>query len=145
MADDPLAVVARQRYDASPELVFHAFTDPDVLMRWFSPGADIHVDVLVHELRPGGRYRFRYREPDGTVSIVAGVFCAIVPPSRLAFTWTWEPPDVHAGVATLVTVDIAADGSGTVVVVTHERFPDEPSRARHAQGWRSTLARLVTR
>lgn len=144
MASNPLTVVALQRYDASPELVFHAFTDPDLLTRWFSPGPEIDVEVLAHELRLGGRFRFRYREPDGTVSIVAGEFCAIVPPTRLVFTWTWEPPDVHAGVDTLVTIDVAVDGAGTLVVVTHERFPDEPSRARHAQGWRSTLARLVT-
>jgi uncharacterized protein YndB with AHSA1/START domain len=144
MASSPLAVVARQRYDASPELVFHAFTAPDVLTRWFSPGVEIQIDVLVHEVRPGGRYRFRYREPDGTVSIVAGEFRAIGPPTCLAFTWTWEPPDPHAGVETLVTVDILADGAGTMVVVTHERLPDQRSRDRHAQGWRSTLARLVT-
>lgn len=144
MAGSPLSVVARQRYDATPELVFRAFTDPALLTRWFSPGPDIHIEVLGHELRPRGRYRFRYREPDGTVSIVAGEFCEITPPRRLVFTWTWEPPDPHAGVETLVTVDIAAAQTGTLVVVTHERFPDQPSRERHAQGWRATLARMVT-
>lgn len=145
MASEPLSVVARQRYEAAPEAVFRAFTDPLLLTRWFSPGADIGIEVLAHDLRPGGRYRFRYREPSGDVSVVAGEFCEILPPERLVFTWTWEAPDPHAGVATLVTVEIRADGAGTEVVVTHERFPDETSRVRHAEGWRTTLARMTTR
>lgn len=145
MASDSLSVVVRQRYDAPPELVFRAFTDPLLLPRWFSPRADIGVDVLAHDLRPEGRYRFRYREPNGTVSIVTGQFREILPPGRLVFTWTWEEPDPHAGIETLVTVEIVADRSGTEVIVKHERFPDESSRARHAEGWRTTLARMVTR
>ena len=145
MASDSLSVLVRQSYDAPPELVFRAFTDPLLLPRWFSPGADIGVDVLAHDLSPEGRYRYRYREPDGTVSIVTGQFREILPPGRLVFTWTWEEPDPHAGIETLVTVEIVADRSGTEVTVKHERFPDESTRARHAEGWRTTLARMVTR
>lgn len=134
MASDSLSVVVRRRYDVPPELVFRAFTDPLLLPRWFSLGADIAVDVLAHVLRPEGRFRFRYREPNGTVSIVTGQFREILPPGRLVFTWTWEEPHPHAGIETLVTVEIVADRSGTKVTVKHERFPDESSRARHAEG-----------
>lgn len=145
MASSPRSLTARQRYDAPAELVFKAFTDPLLLPRWFSPAPDIAMDVLAHELRPGGRYRFRYRQPDGSISIVAGEFLEIVPPERLVFTWTWEEPDPHAGIKTLVTVAVLDDGRGSEVVVTHEHFPDDASRSRHDQGWRGTLARLVTR
>lgn len=145
MASSPRSLTARQRYDAPAALVFEAFTDPLILPRWFSPGPAIAMDVLAHELRPGGRYRFRYRQSDGTISIVAGEFLEIAPPERLVFTWTWEEPDPHAGVKTLVTVAILDREPGSEVVVTHERFPDEESRMRHDEGWRSTLARLVTR
>jgi uncharacterized protein YndB with AHSA1/START domain len=144
MASSPLSVVARRRYDVSPDLVFRAFTEPALLTRWFSPGADIVIEVLVHELRSRGRYRFRYREPSGEISSVAGEFREVSPPTRLVFTWTWEPPDPHAGVETLVTVDFVAENAGTLVVVTHERFPDEQSRERHEKGWRATLERMVT-
>ena len=145
MASSPRSLTARQRHDAPAELVFKAFTDPLILPRWFSPGPEITMAVLAHELRPGGRYRFRYQQPDGTISIVAGEFVAIAPPERLVFTWTWEAPDPHAGIKTLVTVAILDRDPGSEVVVTHERFPDEISRARHDEGWRNTLARLVTR
>jgi uncharacterized protein YndB with AHSA1/START domain len=136
-----LSVIARQRYDAPPDLVFRAFTEPDLLTRWFSPSADIAIDVLAHELCPDGRYRFRYSEPSGQVSVVTGRFREIVRPTRLVFTWAWESPDTHGGAETLVTVDIRPDGGGTLVVVTHEGFPDQSMRDRHEGGWRATLAR----
>lgn len=142
MASSPLTVVARQRFDVSPARVFRAFTDPALLIRWFSPSPAVSIEVLHHDLRPAGRYRYRYREADGTVSIVTGAFVAIEPPARLVFTWSWEPPDPHAGVETLVSVQCIALGAGTDVTVTHERFPDDVSRSRHELGWRGTLARL---
>ena len=145
MASSPLTATTRQRYDVPAALVFDAFTEPALLTRWFSPSADVSVEILVHELRRRGHYRFRYSQPSGEVSIVTGEFCEISPPTRLIFTWTWEPPDRHAGIETLVTVDFIADGTGTRVVVTHERFPDRESRDRHEIGWRATLARMVTR
>jgi uncharacterized protein YndB with AHSA1/START domain len=144
MAGSPLSVVARQWYGVAPDMVFRAFTEPQMLTRWFSPGVDIAIEVLAHDLRPHGRYRFKYTEPSGAVSIVCGEFCVISRPTQLIFTWTWEPPDPHAGVETLVTIDLTAERRGTLVVVTHERFPDQESCERHEKGWRATLARLPT-
>ena len=144
MPSSPLTVVARHRYEAAPDRVFRAFTDPALLTRWFSPAAEIAIEVLVHELRPRGRYRFRYTQPSGERDVVTGEFCEISPPIRLAFTWTWEPPDHHAGIETLVTIELVADHGGTLVTVTHERFPDEESRNRHDSGSTATLARLVS-
>jgi uncharacterized protein YndB with AHSA1/START domain len=142
MASSPLAVIVRHRYDAAPDVVFRAFTEPTLLARWFSPAADIAIEVVAHDLRPRGRYRFRYTEPGAPSVVVAGEFCEVSRPGRLVFTWSWEPPDPHAGVETLVTVDFVPDRAGTSVVVTHERFPDRAIRDRHDAGWRGTLARL---
>ncbi len=142
MAQTPLVVLAQHRYDASPDLVFRAFTEPALLIRWFSPSPDVGIEVISHDLQPAGRYRFRYTQRDGHTDIVTGEFCEISPPRRIVFTWTWEPPDPHAGIATLVTIDLVPDGPGTVVRVTHERFPDDESRDRHDSGWHTTLPRM---
>lgn len=142
MASSSLSVAARQRYDAPPSVVFRAFTEPALLVRWFSPSPDTRLEVLAHELRVNGGYRFRYQHPSGGSDVVTGTFREVSPPKRLAFTWTWEPPDPHAGIETLVTIEFSADGEGTLVVVTHERFPDPATQERHRSGWSSTLARL---
>jgi uncharacterized protein YndB with AHSA1/START domain len=66
----------------------------------------------------------------------------IDPPRALAFTWIWEPPDVHAGIETRVVVTLAERAGATTVEVVHERFPDVESRDRHEAGWADTLDRL---
>ncbi len=142
MASRSLRATARQRYEAPPSVVFRALTEPALLVHWFSPSPATRLEVLAHELRVNGSYRFVYHQPSGGTDVVVGTFREISPPKRLVFTWTWEPPDPHAGIETLVTIELTADAGGTLVVVTHERFPDRATRDRHRSGWRSTLPRL---
>jgi uncharacterized protein YndB with AHSA1/START domain len=66
----------------------------------------------------------------------------VAPARRLVFTWTWEPPDVHAGIETLVSVTLAPKDRGTRLQVRHEGFPTNASRDRHDVGWSGTLERL---
>jgi uncharacterized protein YndB with AHSA1/START domain len=142
MGNSSLTVTVRHRYGAPREVVFRAFSESALLTQWFSPSPDIAVEILDHELRPGGRYRFRYLLASGETNIVTGVFREISRPTRLMFTWTWEAPDPHAGTETVVTIDFIADHGGTLVVVTHRGFPDGATRDRHYHGWLTTLARL---
>lgn len=137
-----LAVSFRRRFGASCEEVFRAFTEPEILARWFSPSADIGTEVLEHDLRVGGSYRLKFRMPNGSENVVRGVFKEVEPPTRLTFTWTWEPPDPHAGIETLVTIVLRQDGTETELLVSHDRFPTHESRDRHDAGWSTTLERL---
>ena len=71
--------------DVPPELVWRAWTVPQILMRWFTPvpwtttGCDI-------DLRPGGRFRTVMRSPEGQEFENAGCYLEVVPNERL--TWT---------------------------------------------------------
>ena len=144
MTEGPtMKVVAKRRYRAPRERVFRAFTDPAELTRWFSPSEDIATDVIDLELRAGGVYRFGFHLPGGAVDYVLGTFEEVSPPGRLVFTWTWAEPDPHAGIETLVTVEFIEHGDETEVVVTHDRFPNEETRARHDAGWQGTFDRLA--
>jgi len=139
-----LAVAVRRRLRAPRERIYRAFTEPGDLVRWFSPSADIGTEVLEHDLRVGGTYRLRFTLPGGVNNVVRGRFVELEPPERLAFTWTWEPPDPHAGIETIVHVVLRGDADGTEVVVSHDRFPTNESRDRHDAGWTTTLDRLET-
>lgn len=121
--------------------VFAAFSEASALERWFCPVPEVDIAVRQFEFRPGGRYRFHYQFPSGG-SVVTGQYLTIDPPNRLIFTWTWEPPDPHAGVETLVTIDFTEESGGTRVIVQHERFPTEALVERHRNGWARTLDRL---
>jgi len=143
MTSRDLSVVARRRYRASRETVFRAFTDPNYLTSWFSPSDEIVTEVLKWDLREGGDYRLGFGFPGGHRNHVLGKFREISRPGKLVFTWTWEEPDPHAGTETRVTIELVGHGQETEVTVTHERFPNQETRARHDEGWKGALDRLA--
>jgi uncharacterized protein YndB with AHSA1/START domain len=134
-----------RRLAAPPAKVFEAWTKADALTAWFAPGPDFTVKV--HELEPrlGGRYKIDMRDPGGVSHITRGTYREFSPPTRLAFTWVWEEEreDKRKQGETLVTIDFHADGAGTRLVLTHERFPDTAARDEHTKGWTGCLERLA--
>jgi uncharacterized protein YndB with AHSA1/START domain len=140
------AVRATRTIKASRHRVFRAWTDPELLMRWFiEPDDDMRVVEL--DLRAGGRYRLEgsVREKPWTIR---GVYKEVTPPSRLVYTWSWQNDAMlgePVGEDTLVTVDFRERGeSETEVVVTHERLATEKARSEHRAGWIECLERLAT-
>src|SRR4051794_16896212 len=65
--------------DAPRTLVFDAFTKCEHLKRWLGPRALTMVSCE-SDLRPGGRYRFVLRTPDGADVGFSGEFREIVRP-----------------------------------------------------------------
>jgi uncharacterized protein YndB with AHSA1/START domain len=131
----------RRWYGVAPDVVFRAFTERRWLERWFCPSADVTLRVTELDVRVGGKYRLLFRFPD-RLAVVVGEYRTIAPPHQLVFTWTWEPPDPHAGLETLVTVRLSEKDGGTELALTHEHFPAEDRVRRHESGWNATLDRL---
>jgi uncharacterized protein YndB with AHSA1/START domain len=132
----------RRWYAAPPELVFRAFTEPAVLVRWFRPSPDVAVEVAELDVRVGGRYRFVFHFPGDRSAVVIGEYRAVAPPHRLGFTWTWEPPDPHAGIDTLVSIELKEKKGGTELVLIHASFPTEEIMRQHESGWSAVLETL---
>ena len=51
-----------RRFDAAPEAVFDAWTNPEVLRRWWAAAPDWETPAAEVDLRPGGRYRLTMRD-----------------------------------------------------------------------------------
>lgn len=131
------------RFQAPRERVFDAWTNPEVLRRWWAAGPDWDTPEAVVDLRPGGGYRLSMRNPEtDAVHTVIGEYTEVVPPERLAYTWRWEGQD---GEETLVVVEFADAGGATEVVVTHRGFSNGGVRDEHEHGWRACLANLEQR
>jgi uncharacterized protein YndB with AHSA1/START domain len=127
---------------ASPESIFAAFAKAEVVAQWLTPAPDVKLVVLEFEFREGGRYRFAYEMPDGERMVVGGKYLSIEAPTRLVFSWLIEPPDVHAGIESQVTVSIAASAAGSDLSILHDRFHRADANARHADGWSGALDQL---
>ncbi len=140
--DDTIANV-RRRLAASPERVFSAFADAALVSRWLTPSPDVALTVLQFDFRVGGRYRFAYHVPGGDTMFVNGAYRVIEPPTTIVFSWNIEPPDVHAGIRSEVTVTITPAGSGADLEIRHEQLTAAGAAMRHAEGWRGAIDQLT--
>lgn len=132
-------------YDASPEEVFDAWTDPEVLRRWWAVHPDGSTPVAEVDLRPGGRYRLSMEGPDGERHTVQGEYREVQRPRRLVYSWQWELDAGGLGPASTVTVEFQEQGKRTNVVLEHTDLPDADSRDRHAHGWAACMDILRAR
>jgi uncharacterized protein YndB with AHSA1/START domain len=128
--EEPVEV--ETRVQASPDVVFSFFTDPDKYCRWQGRAAEL-------DPRPGGRYRV---DMDGT-NVVLGEYIEVDPPNRVVFTCGFEGNQGLPPGASMVEVTLLADGDGTIVRLRHTRLPDQDTRAQHRAGWEQFLERLA--
>jgi uncharacterized protein YndB with AHSA1/START domain len=133
------------RYAAPRERVFEAWTNPEVLKRWWAAAPTWETPLAEVDAREGGGYRLSMRTDTGDVHTVRGEYTEVSPPERLAYTWSWEegPDAAMAGSeSTLVVVEFMEDGDSTLVKLTHSGFASDDIREMHVQGWRAVLANL---
>ena len=78
----------RRIYDARPERVFRAWTDPAELARWNVPADGWTIEVLEVDLRVGGHYRTTFGPPGEEPYLETDEYREIVRPKRLVFTET---------------------------------------------------------
>lgn len=144
MIADKRGVEIRRHLTASPDRVFAAFADARLVERWLRPSPDIPLSVRQLDFREGGAYRLAYHVPDGTTVIVGGIYRTIEAPRRIVFSWVIEPPDIHAGIQSDVTVTLTPSSGGTDLVIRHDWQGRTDAEARHADGWRGALDQLIT-
>jgi uncharacterized protein YndB with AHSA1/START domain len=140
-----LALEVTHRFAAPREQVFAAWTNPDVLKRWWRAAPTWETPLAEVDAREGGGYRLSMRTDEGNVHTVHGEYRSIRPPERLEYTWAWEQGPEGAKFLdeeTLVVVEFLEDGDGTLVKLTHTGFGSEESRAQHVHGWEAVLANL---
>lgn len=101
-------ITTERRFAAPPERVYAAFTDPEMIRRWW--GLDRSETVIEEiDVRVGGAWRF-VEKMDGGDQGFRGVFRELVPGERVAQTFEWEGMPGHVSIDTLV---FEADGDGT--------------------------------
>jgi uncharacterized protein YndB with AHSA1/START domain len=117
-------VVSTRAYAAPRELVFRAFTDPELITQWWGP-AKYTTTIDNMDVRPGGAWRYVSRGDDGVEHAFSGVYREIDPPGRLVYTFNYEPlPGNHELVETITLEE--ADGITTVT--DHMRFRSKEDR-----------------
>ena len=101
-------------FDAPRNLVYDAWTKPELLKRWLLGPPGWSMPVCEIDLRVGGSYRYVWRnDSDGTDMGMGGVYREIVPAERIVatekFDQSWYPGEA---VGTMVFAE--QDGKTTL-------------------------------
>jgi uncharacterized protein YndB with AHSA1/START domain len=99
-------------YDAPPERVFAAWSDPAAKAEWFPTGEDYELDFRV-----GGREVNRGGPDGGPVFMYDARYHDIVPDERIVYAYDMYMGDTRISVC-LSTIEIAATGDGSRLVYT---------------------------
>lgn len=136
--DNPLELNFSRTFEADPEVVFKALTDPDLIKKWFGPHG-YTCPVVEVDLRVGENYHIEMKPPEGEIVKLDGVYKVVDPPNALEYTWQWEEPDAKE---TGVKLQIKPSGDGTEVLVEQGEFASAESKEGHEQGWLASFDRL---
>ena len=129
----------------TPEKVWQAFVDTDVMRQyWVGPTADC-ARVNVSDWKPGSRWEHQHSDDAHAVDIV-GKVVESTPPRRLVFTWAMPSDAEDVSKHSRVAIDIEPHGDGLVrLTVTHEDLERDPQMlAGISGGWPKVLSNLKT-
>lgn len=137
--EEPGFTIVRD-FAAARERVWQAWTDPDVMARWFHPeGLHTPRESVSVDLRVGGTYTYTMRiEETGQEFPTAGRYLRIDPPVRLDFTWGAPGSIDEAPRVSVELEEIAADR--TRMTFTLIGLPDDSGEDASAyDGWSSAF------
>ncbi len=144
LGDDP--IVVESYYAASPAKVFKAWTDPDLVLKWFghSPNS---LDTASIDLRPGGAWRFRFPGDAESSEGFEGEYLDIQPDEKLVYSWAHVTEHANGGrdatPYSTVEVTFTPKGAGTDVRLVHSGISTEDGRKGVGGGWETAFTNMV--
>ena len=146
-------LVLTRLINAPREKVYRAWTDPEILKKWFAP-LPYTTPVAELDVRPGGANLIVMRGPDGKDMPNRGVYLEVVPNERLvftdAYTKAWEPSD-KPFMTVILTFEDAGNGKTNYTArVRHWTIADREAHETMGfhKGWEictDQLAALVAK
>jgi uncharacterized protein YndB with AHSA1/START domain len=103
-------------FDAPRDLVFKAYTTPELVKRWLGVHGGWSLEVCEIDLRVGGSYRYLWRGPNGAEMGMRGVYREIVVPERIVATEVFDQ-SWYSGDA-VDTVELVEQGGRTTLTLT---------------------------
>lgn len=140
---DNLEVRITRVFEATPQRLWKAFTDPEEIPKWWD---DTKVDK--HDLKVGGAWRFVSGGQDGQENAFHGEFKEIDEPHKLVRTFEYEP---WAGHVMTESVTFEPQGDKATLVTTVSKYANlddlegmvNSGMERGAASGQDRLAKLV--
>ena len=155
--DELLDLRFSRTVDVPRQLVWRAWTEPELLKQWFCPLPWKTINCEL-DLRPGGMFRTTMQSPEGQEFPNSGCYLQVTPNEKLVWTNVLLPGfrpatpsptcgDAQANFKFTATIELADEGSGTRYTAT-VMHADEAGCKQHAamgfvHGWGTALDQLV--
>jgi uncharacterized protein YndB with AHSA1/START domain len=112
-----------REFDAPRDLVFRAYTDPDLLKQWLGPRA-YTMTIDTYEPRDGGKWRYVHSDADGNAWGFHGVFHGAQTPDGMLQTFEFEGAPGHVSLEQLTL----EERDGKTIARTHSVYQTVEAR-----------------
>ena len=123
---------------ASVQDVWKAWTDPDLILKWFGSDPDGEGLKATMDVRPLGTYEIQFRNSNLDEHTCSGVYAVVEECRQLAFSWEWKS---EPGVESFVTVLFVPEGEYTRMYFEHAHVGNK-SLHNYTDGWQGAFSKL---
>jgi uncharacterized protein YndB with AHSA1/START domain len=109
-------IVMTRGFNAPRDLVFDAWTKPELLKRWLGVRDGWRMDICQVDLKVGGSYRFVWRHATKGELGIGGTYREILRPDRLVYTERFEQAWVPG--EAIVTAVFVEEAGRTMLTTT---------------------------
>jgi uncharacterized protein YndB with AHSA1/START domain len=96
----PQIIITRE-FDAPRDLVFRAYTDPELIVQWLGP-RELTLTIDQYDTRDGGKWRYVHKDAQGTEYGFHGVFHGNPSPDGTVQTTEFEGMPGHVALDTVI-------------------------------------------
>ncbi len=130
-------------FDAPIQLVWKAWTQAEHIAKWWAPKG-MNVDVVEHDFRVGGTWKYVMPMPDGNEFVSEGEYLEIVEESKIVSTANFRP--MTEGIVIHALFEKNGDKTNFTFKVVHEteEYCIQQEKMGFYNGWGSTFERLAT-
>jgi uncharacterized protein YndB with AHSA1/START domain len=126
------ALIVTRTFDAPVQIVFKAWSRPELFRRWWVPeGAGITLVSCEMDVRTGGKYRLEFGAGEESMAF-HGKYLEVVPDRRIV----WTNDEGEEGAVTTVTFE---DQGGKTLLTFHEIYPSKEAIEEAIQGSAASL------
>jgi uncharacterized protein YndB with AHSA1/START domain len=119
-------IIVTRRFAAPPEAVYRAHTDPKLIQKWLLGPEGWTMPVCINEARPGGKFRYEWKNAKGNGFHITGEYVELKPHSSIVHVERMHLPDPTPD--NHIETRFDADGTGTLMTM-RMTLPDSQTRA----------------
>jgi uncharacterized protein YndB with AHSA1/START domain len=141
MNQENTVLMVHRTINASAERLFDAWTQPELMKKWFHSSEKMSTPTAEADLKVGGTWKIEMLNSKGVTYLCLGAYKVIDRPHKLVFTWS--PSNGKDDYMTTVTL-LFKKVSDTVTefTLTHEGLRNEQEYKDHNGGWNGCLDML---